>query len=271
MSSRPSLNARLLAVRLTLGRVLAAALAGAIALALAGCTNPQPAPDPSASTAVADPRDPRAQLAGLAAAAKDRHFFAGYALSQPGRPDRLIVVTMATDGSWRFDVPGGALGGQADISVAGNRDGLYQCRVGATGSTAAPYCVKVAPAGGVISFAYDPRIQHPFTDWLSVLTDRRAALSVAAAPLLPGATGSCFSVEPSAAALLAPIDAGVYCYDRTGALTGARLGLGTLTLTSPISAPPPTAPLPGPIVDTAPLTIAAPPPPPSRSASPTRT
>ncbi len=257
MSSRLSPIAGLLAA----GAVLAVASA-------TGCTSARPAADPSASATAAE-LDPRAELAGLAAAAKDRRFYAGYTLSQPGRSDRPIVVTMAVDGSWRIDVPGGALGGQADVSVAGNRDGVYQCRLAGTGPAGAPYCVTVAAAGAVIPSAYDPRIEHPFTDWLNVLTDRRAALSVTSAPLLPGSSGSCFSVEPSSAALLAPIDAGVYCYDRSGVLTGARLGFGTLTLTGAISPAPPAAPLAGPVTAVAPLSTAAPPPT-SAAVSPSR-
>jgi len=234
------------------------------ALLAAGCTGQAP-PDPQATAqpAPTGALTPRTQLAGLAAAAKDRRFMAGYALSQPGRPARTVAVTVAVDGTWRVDVPGGALGGQADVGVAGTKDGLYQCRLGAS-TTVATGCVKVAQPGGAVPVSQDPRIEHPFTDWLDVLTDRQAALSVAPAAQLPGSRGTCFSVEPTAAALVAPIDAGVYCYDKDGTLTAARAGFGTLVLATAVSPGPPTATLPGPVMAGTPMPTAAP----SPSASP---
>ena len=60
----------------------------------------------------------RDELAALAAAAQDRHLVAQYVYSRSGKPDRTIVFTSANDGSWRVDVPGGALGGTADVSMA---------------------------------------------------------------------------------------------------------------------------------------------------------
>ena len=88
-----------------------------------------------------------------------------------------------------------------------------------------------------------------------------AALSVAPAAPLAGAKGVCFSVEPTAAGLAAPVDAGVYCYDGDGTLTGVRAGFGTLVLSTAVSPAPPSAVLPGPVVAAAPLPTAAPPPP----------
>jgi hypothetical protein len=237
------------------------------AIALGGCSNGSPDPKTSQSPALS-PLDARTRLAGLAAAAQDRHFFAGYALSQSGREVRNVMVVLATDGSWRLDIPGGALSGQANIAVAGVRDGLYQCRLPGSGTTSAS-CVQVTGSGGVLPSGVDPQLQHPFTDWLDVLTDRRAALSVAAAQPLPGARGTCFSVEPTAAALLAPIDAGIYCYDPDGTLTAVRAGFGTLVLNTPVSPAPPTAVLPGPITTGDPLPLVAPPAPPT-TASPSK-
>ena len=239
----------------------------AVLLAVAGCTSQAPAPAPTAEPVHTGPLDARVLLAGFAAAAKDHRFSAGYTLSQPRLPARTVTVTVATDGSWRLDIPGGALGGQANVTVAGNRDGLFQCNLAAP-----PVCTRVAPAGGAMPAAVDPRVQHPFVDWLDVLTDRQAPLSVATAAPLRGSRGACFSVEPTAAGLLAPMDAGVYCYDPDGTLTAVRAGFGTLTLATPVSPAPPTALLPGPVGGTAPLpTAAPPPPPPSPSPSPVPT
>ena len=233
-----------------------------VVLLAAGCSSgPPPAPDGTAQPVATGPLTAQVRLAGLAAAAKDRRFAAGYAFTQAGRPPRTVTVVLAADGTWRVDVPGGALGGQADIAVANERDGLYQCQLG-TSAVLATGCVRV---GSALSAAVDPRVQHPFTDWLDVLTDRQAALSVAPAPAVGAARGTCFSVEPTAAALVAPIDAGVYCFDTDGTLTAARWALGTLVLSTGVSPAPPTAVLPGPIVPGAPLPTAAPP---SPSASP---
>ncbi|MDT4987195.1 MAG: hypothetical protein QOI74_1289 [Micromonosporaceae bacterium] len=199
--------------------------------------------------------DARTRLAGLAATAQDHHFRAGYRFTQSGRPARTVLVVLAANGTWRIDVPGGALGGQADVAVAGTAKGLYQCTL----RIPHPGCVKVADADGSFPAAIDPRVEHPFVDWLGLLTDRRAALSVAAAPLLAGARGSCFSLETNSAALAAPVDPGIYCYDADGTLTGVRTAVGTLVLATAVTAAPPTISLPGPITAGAPLSTAAPP------------
>jgi hypothetical protein len=224
------------------------------AFVISGCsgssTRPASAADDPASSSI-PPLDARTQLAGLVATAKDRHFTAGYTFTQTGRPARTVTVTLAADGSWRVDVPGGALGGQVNLAVAGNRDGLYQCRL----SGASPTCVK-ATAGALPAWA-DPQVHHPFVDWLDPLTDRRSAISVAAAPLLDGARGSCFSVEANTASLAAPVEPGVYCYDVDGTLTGLKVGFGTLVLATPAAPAPPTAALPGPVTGGPPLPVGA--------------
>jgi hypothetical protein len=184
----------------------------------------------------AAPIDARTQLAGLAATAKDRHFQAGYAWSQAGHSARTVSVVLAVDGSWRVDVPG--------ASVAGTRKGLYQCRL----AVDQPMCGKVAAAGGTLPPSVDPRVQHPFVDWLDPMTDRQAALSVAQAPLLTGARGACFSIEANSAALTPPVDPGIYCYDVDGTLTGVRTSFGTLVLATAVAPGPATITLPGPVV-----------------------
>jgi hypothetical protein len=218
----------------------------AAALVTSGCSgssgSPAAAADQKPLPSVA-PLDARTQLAGLAATAKDRHFQAGYTFSQPGHAARTVTVVLAADGSWRVDVPGGATGGQSGVAVAGTRKGLYQCQLAGE----QPTCTKVAAADGAFPASADPRVQHPFVDWLDPLTDRRAALSIAPAPLLAGARGACFSIEANSAALTPPVDPGIYCYDVDGTLTGLRTSFGALILATTVTPAPPTITLPGPI------------------------
>jgi hypothetical protein len=255
-----------LAARQLLGALL---LAGP--LALAGCGGGQaPASTGSSATASPVPTTPtgaRAQLAARAAAAQDRHLVAFYRLTSTDQPVRTVSVTRAVDGTWRVDIPGGALGGTADVSVAATHDGLYQCAMPSAGHPDPVSCVRVAAANGHLKAANDPRVQHPFTDWLDVLTDRQAALAVSTAKSLAGAGGSCYSVESNSASLSAPLDLGIYCYAPDGTLTGAALGFGTLVLTGTPTAGPATVSLPGPVAAGAPLSMQTPSPSPSTSAS----
>ena len=183
-----------------------------------------------------------------------------------------MVVTLATDGSWLVDVPGGALGGGADVAMVGLADGAYQCLLGGPATTlaappapttaspspsasptgsaryAAPACVKLATAGGAIPPRYDPIFEHVFSDWIGVMLDHSAPISVFSASSLPHSTGACYSVDPSSASLAPPIGAGIYCYTPDGVLTAVALTAGTLTLTTgPVAAPPSTS-LPGPVI-----------------------
>jgi hypothetical protein len=218
-----------------------------------------PAPLEAQPSQSAAPLDARTQLAGLVATAKDRRFSAGYAFRPAAGAARTVTVVLAADGSWRVDVPGGALGGQVNVALTGNRNGVFQCRT----SGASPTCVK-AVDGSFPGWA-DPQVQHPFVDWLDPLTDRQAALSVAPAPLLAGARGACFSVEANSAALAAPVDPGVYCYDVDGTLTGVKAGFGTLVLATALSPAPPAIELSAPVTAGSLLPTAAPAP--SASAS----
>lgn len=243
-------------------------------LVLTGCA-PHPAPVPAPEPAVEEqPASAREQLAALAASAQDRRFTARYTLTTADGPARTVEVTRAIDGTWRVDVELGALGGTADVAVARTVEGLYQCALDALGpapapssgapdimaeTPAGPACVRVAEPDGRLPFAVDPRVQLPFTDWLPVLTDRRAPLSVSAATAPPGAGGTCFSVESTSASLAAPLDVGIYCFSTDGLLTAARLGLGDLSLAGAPGAGPPTVRLPGPVVAGEPLKMAAPP------------
>jgi hypothetical protein len=238
--------------------------------AVAGCTRAGPPRQTPASTPPSTPPaaavvDARGQLAVRVAAAEDRRYVAAYQLYDGGGRARTVTVVVATDGSWQVDLPGGAMSGRADIAVTRNADGLYQCRLGHAAS-----CVRVAGPDGSLPADIDPRVQHIFTDWMDTLTDTSAALSVAATSRLHGSRGDCFAVDSNTASLRPPIDPGVYCYDRTGMLTAARVGFGTLLLSTGPAPAPPTAMLPGPVVAADPLPLVAPPPP-SQSASPSGT
>lgn len=235
--------------------------------ALAGCGGDDVGGDdtpPPAAEAVAPspvptaPTEARGRLAGLAAAGKDRRMVAFYTWSAPGRADRTVAVTVARDGTWRVDVPGGAHGGAVDMVMAGTADGgVYQCVLPFPGQPGGQ-CVRVGDRDRPVPSRVDPRVQHAFTDWLDVLTDRRAAVSVAAASVPAGARGACFSLEATTASLAPPVDAGIYCYDPDGTLTALVAGFGRLTLAAPVGPAPPTAPLPGPVVAGEPYPVAAP-------------
>lgn len=245
-------------------------LLGCAAL-LSGCgggKTPEPAPQPTTTPTTARV-DARAELAGLAAAALDRHLVAAYTLSTAGRPNRTVQVTSARDGSWRVDIPGGALGGTADVSVAQTAEGVFQCALPSAQRPDPATCVRVADPGRRLPASADPRVQHPFTDWREVLTDRRAPLSVSASKPIPGAGGTCYSVDSTSASLNPPLDIGIYCYQADGTLTGARLAYGTLVLAGSPAAGPATITLAGPVVQREPLGMKAPPPPTTAPAVPT--
>ena len=233
---------------------------------LASCTSHPPIlPDETPTTAPVPtaPTDPWGQLAARVAAARDNRYVATYNLQKPGRPARTVSVTIAADGSWLVAIPGGALGGTADVAVAQTRAGLFEC------TTSAPAnCYRVADPGGAVPARNDPRIEHLFTDWLGTLGDRDVAISVDPATPPPGARGQCFSVGSDSAALAMPVDPGVYCFDEKGTLTAAALtAAGTLMLVSGPAAAPPTVTLPGAVVPGAPPATAAPPASPSAHAS----
>jgi hypothetical protein len=246
-------------------RLVAVTVAASMAVSTTGCGRGTPviATPASSATTQAQALEPRAQLAARVAAAKDRRYVAGYTLTSAGRPVRSVVVSVAQDATWRVDVQGGALGGTADVAIIGRPEGQYQCPLVPAGSG----CVRVAGADRKLPASVDPRTQYPFTSWLDVLTDRQVALSVATATTIPGAAGTCYSVEPAMTALQPPIDSGVFCYSDDGMLTAAKLPVGTLMLVGQPTQAPPTVVLPGPVVAAQPLSTAPPPPPPSPSAS----
>jgi hypothetical protein len=233
------------------------------AAALSGCgANVAPvAPSASPSPDQAGPSHPRGQLAARAAAAKDLRQTAFYTLKTPKLPDRRVGLVRATDGSWRIDIQGGAHGGAVDIALVFSANTLHQCALPAATH---PYTGCVALPSGLTA-KEDPLLEHLFTDWLNVLTDRNLAIAVSSAKALESTPGDCFSVESSTASLNMPIDAGIYCYGPDGTLTGARLSFGTLLISGVPGAAPPSVTMPGPVVPGAPLPLAAPP---SPSATP---
>jgi hypothetical protein len=248
---------------------LAGALTIVLPTLLAGCTTDQPAASPPSTSEPPLPAGldaARDELAALAAAAQDRHQTAGYTLSAADGRDRSVLVTSAADDSWRVDVPGGALGGTVDISLAATADGLFQCALPSAGRPDPPSCVRLGDRDDTVPRTVDPRVEHPFTDWLQVLTDRRAPLAVSPAKAPAGTTGACYSVESTSASLNSPLDVGIYCYAPDGTLTLMRTALGTLKLAGTPAPPPATVQLAGPVVDGEPLGTAAPDPTESPSA-----
>jgi hypothetical protein len=248
------------------------AAAGAVGLltmvaALTGCGGGKPQAEPP-QTPVPTPRqDARDLLAGSAATAKDRRYVASYRLRTHNRDDRTVTVALAADDSWVVSIPGGLLGGYADAAVFRSGDGLFQCSLGPSASTVAdpvaptvtPGCVKVKR----LTSGTDPRVQHVFTDWIDVMLDPAAPFSVAVAQRLEKAAGTCFSIESNSAALASPVDPGIYCYRADGTLTAARTSFGTIVLVGEPDAAPASIALPAPVVPGGPMSIAAPPPPPS--------
>ncbi|MER5700991.1 hypothetical protein ABT023_03400 [Micromonospora sp. NPDC002296] len=245
---------------LRVARRLFGALTLTLPALLAACVGEPPAATtspPSSDPAPAAIDSAREELAALAAAAQDRHFVARYTLTGDG-PDRTITVTSANDDTWRVDVPGGALGGTADVSFAGTADGLFQCGLPSAGRPEPASCVRLGDPDDAVPSRLDPRVQHPFTDWLEVLTDRLAPLAVSPARPPAGATGACYSVDSTSASLNAPLDVGIYCYAPDGTPTAVRTVTGTLVLAGPAAPAPATVQLAGPVADGEPLGVAAP-------------
>jgi hypothetical protein len=238
-------------------RILVLSLAAGLTAvaALGACSDPPPV-NAQESAPAGGPNDPRTTLAARAAMAKDLHQVAVYRLRTPERPDRTVTMTFAKDGGWRLDIPGTALGGTVDIALARTAAGLYQCALPSAGHPESG-CVRLSR----VAAAYDPKLQHLFTDWLEVFMDRDAALAVSATAALPGVPGTCFAVDSSAVSIKSPIDAGIYCYADDGTLTGARTAVGTLSLTGTPTAGPASVTLPGAVTPGQPLPNASPPPP----------
>lgn len=244
-------------------RPLPVLLALLVVAGAAGCGGggPEPAAVASPAPTTEPPENPRSALAARAAAAEDSSVVATYSLTEGRGTPRAVIVTLATDRTWRVDIAGGAMGGLADVSVAVNGQGLFQCALPSETRPVSPVCIRIADPDGALPKHIDPRVQHAFTDWRAVLTDREAPLSVSLAkPVADGITGQCYAVESTYASLDAPLDTGIYCYSEAGVLTGAKLSFGTLALTQAPVAGPGTITLPGPVTTGPALGMATPPP-----------
>jgi hypothetical protein len=219
-------------------------IAVSITLIVGGCGHTTPphllSNDPNSVGSVA-PADPGDKLAALAATLQDKRYVAAYALHTDGKPDRSILVSIAADDSWRVDVPGGALGGGANVSIVSDKTGVYQCLLGGPATNVppplaspgaspapstpavpfypAPACVKGADPDKDLPKSADPEFEHIFTDWLDVMTDRNAPILVFQASPLPNSTGDCYSIEPSSASLAPVMSAGIFCFLPDGTLT----------------------------------------------------
>ncbi|WP_433792531.1 hypothetical protein [Actinoplanes sp. CA-252034] len=229
---------------------------------LAGCgvsdAKPEPAPgSPSVSASVAAVPESRNEFAGLAALALDRRYAALYTL-ESGGSSREIVAAVADDGTWRVDIPAGALGGTAGVTIIKVPAGVYQCSLSTPTAPVSPTCVRVAERGDRVPRRYDPRVQRLFRQWLPVFTDRKAPLAVSAVQPLAGVKGKCYAVDSVTAATDQPVDVGIYCYSADGLLTGARVDFGLLKLVRQVAGPK-SLQLPGPEVAGEPMGLAAPP------------
>lgn len=266
-------------------------LTAAVTLTGCGAGHPPSVANPTPSSAKPiGPVDAEGQLAGLAAAAHDRRYVAAYTISGAGGSGRSLLASLATDGTWQVNVDGGALDGDGNVAIVGLKTGTYQCLLSGPATTAAiptpppvasltpspsgpagastsassspspvrypaPVCVKVAAAGKPIPKKYDPVFEHIFTDWLAVMLDRTAPISVfpasfpasRAASRLAHSAGSCYSVESSSASLAPVIGSGIFCFTADGTLTAAKIRSGTLTISGSAVAAPPTTTLPAPI------------------------
>ncbi|SDT75228.1 hypothetical protein [Actinoplanes derwentensis] len=231
-----------------------------LAVGLTGCGDgdtPDAAPASSAPAPVTGPEPgARDELAGLAALAMDRRYAALYSLTDGSGPAREVVAAVAADGTWRVDIPGGALGGTAGVTVIRVAAGVYQCTLSTPAQPVSSTCVRVAEKGDRVPRKYDPRVQRLFRQWLKVLTDQKQPLAVSAVQPLEGAQGTCYSVDSVTASLDAPIDVGIYCYAPDGLLTAARVDFGTLTLVRQVEGPA-TLQLPGPEVAGQPMGMTA--------------
>ncbi|MEV0644546.1 hypothetical protein AB0I28_04735 [Phytomonospora sp. NPDC050363] len=233
-----------------------------LSLLLSGCGSGAPVPEPATSSSEPAWSRPRAALTSVVALSKDRRYTATY-LWKHGSAERTVTVLMAEDGTWRVDVPGGALGGRADVSILWTAQGFFQCVL----AGGPQQCVRMAAATGAVPRGSDPQVQHLFTDWLDVLLDRNAPLSIAAGKQPKGASGECFSVESNSVVLSAPIATGTYCFAPDGVPTAVKVWFGTVTLVGEPLPAAPTATLPADVSEGAPLGTKAPPPPPKPSES----
>lgn len=223
--------------------------------------SPSPAPPPTSDRAPIGTTSAAAELAGLAAAAKGRQYSAVYELTRPKREPVDVTVEVAADDRWSVEIPGGAKGGKADVTIARNRDTYLQC------VDAKPdVCAPIATKDEEIPAKVDPVIQHVFTDWLDVMLNRSSPVSVAHADDLKGSQGECFWLERNSVTVSSPIPNGVYCLRSDGIVTAVKSEFGLLRLDGEPAEAPSKFKLPDTDDDATPLSTSAPPKPtPSKS------
>jgi hypothetical protein len=239
-------------------RLPSASIALLLITGMAACSDSGATPEPDApsQSAAALVPEARSEFAGLAALAQDRRYAALYSL-ESGGSTREIVAAVAEDGGWRVDIPAGALGGTAGVTIIRVAAGLYQCTLSTPSAPVSPTCVRVAERGDKVPRKYDPRVQRLFRQWLPVFTDRKAPLAVSVVRPLAGVEGTCYAVDSVTAALDQPVDVGIYCYSADGLLTGARVDFGQLKLVRQVAGPK-TLQLPGAEVAGEPMGMSAP-------------
>ncbi|HIW62876.1 MAG TPA: hypothetical protein H9881_10510 [Candidatus Stackebrandtia excrementipullorum] len=198
-------------------------------------------------------------LTARAALAKDQRYMAVYEWVKDDEAE--VTVSRAEDGSWRVDVPGGAHGGKKDVSIVWTKLGHFQCELGERKK-----CVNVAEPDGRLPAEHDPLVQHPFTDWLDVLLDRRNPFSVTAAEAPESVDDSrCFLIERNSVSVDVPIPQTTYCLRDDGTITWVASSFGSMRLVGDVMPAPERTKLPGDVVDDKPLPTS---PPPTKSPSP---
>ena len=230
ITSRPAVTAVAVSVSARRSRVVTGAAAGRLrrgsAVPDAAARRRRPGPTdaarPAAARSPARPRWPRTSGTSPRTPLVDA--------GQRGRPDGAGHRRHRRH--WRVDVPGGALGGSAPTSPSpaparGRSTSARQPGRAAALGSASPVAARIGPA------AIDPRVQHVFTDWLDVLTDRPPPLAVAAGrSRSTGVARPCFAVESSAASLVAPRGRRRLLLRRRRHPDRRPVGFGTLMLTS---------------------------------------
>lgn len=235
---------------------LAATALCCLAVSMSGCGG---APAHSSS----DPAPPDAQLppaqrlAGQAALAQDKTFSADYRYTPNGGQQTTAHVERTSAGI------------RLDIAVAANQTTMASTVSIVRIANGTYRCIAVAAAQGCQSvdnkqIPEDPRFEHVFDDWLSILSSSSAALSVTTVKkktgALAGVKGTCFSVEGVTASLKPPVDPGTYCFD-DGTVTAAQFS-GAVMILATTGLAPASISLPAPPAASVPSTVA-----PSPSAS----
>ena len=170
---------------------------------------------------------PRPRTAGSSAA---------YTLDGRRRADRTVTVTLAADGTWRVDIPGGALGRPADVVDGRPRRGRVPVLLGRRRAASGWPAAGAAPCRSGRSTR---RCSTCSPTGSTALVDRaRRALGGAAPAAARRRPAPASRWSRPRSSIAPPIDPGIYCYGDDGMLTGVRTRFGTLTLAGPPGAGP---------------------------------